>query len=351
MQRSRSSASLALWVLVAVSGASASCASAGDGPQRNPVGDSGTRDGGARDMALPGRDTGVPDPCATISCPPPQVCSGGRCVDAEADDDEDGYAASDDCDDRDPTVHPDAVETCDEKDNDCNLTIDDIAQTRTCMMSSTCGGEMECQGGVATCVTRDPMPETCNGEDDDCNGTPDDVSGDCSVGMGACARMGMRRCGMPDDCSVLPGLPVAETCNMTDDDCNGMVDDVPGGCGPPPECTPGAIEDLGGCGRCGTARRTCGADSRWGAMRCEGEGECMAGEERRGSCDDASGPCSRQICSASCRWGTECVLYAGNTCNHESGTNFRCCGAGRWQFCLPSCVWSTDCAACSGCGC
>jgi hypothetical protein len=41
-------------------------------------------------------------------------------------------------------------------------------------------------------------------------------------------------------CTVLPDarryccLPTTETCNQVDDDCNGVVDDVPGGCGTSP---------------------------------------------------------------------------------------------------------------------
>jgi hypothetical protein len=54
----------------------------------------------------------------------------------------------------------------------------------------------------------------------------------CTVGVGACRRMGMRVCsgiGM-STCNVMPGTPVAETCNGQDDNCNGMTDEMEAGC-------------------------------------------------------------------------------------------------------------------------
>ncbi|MFT6398728.1 MAG: hypothetical protein ACJAYU_003490 [Bradymonadia bacterium] len=103
------------------------------------------------------------------------------------------------------------------------------------------------------------------------------------------------------------------------------------------------------CGGNETRTRTCGGGCSWGAWSrwsgCAG-GECTPGATRAGAC----GSCSEQVCTASCGW-TACQLRAGNSCDWNEGTNWRCCGARSWQFCLSSCQWTTDCAVCSGCGC
>ncbi len=78
--------------------------------------------------------------------------------------------------------------------------------------------------------------ETCNGIDDDCDGVVDDDVSDvgqpCSTGRGACQRAGMTVCqGGAPVCGATPGLPVAETCNLIDDDCDGLADNDPADAG------------------------------------------------------------------------------------------------------------------------
>lgn len=67
--------------------------------------------------------------------------------------------------------------------------------------------------------------------------------------------------------------------------------------------------------------------------------------------------CSHKVCQSNCQW-SGCQLKAGNQCDWEAGTNWRCCAKSKWQYCLnPSqnnlgkCIWSPECVTCSGCGC
>jgi hypothetical protein len=50
----------------------------------------------------------------------PAIPGGCTLLDAPADDDGDGFVSTADCDDADPSVHPGALQFCDQKNNDCN---------------------------------------------------------------------------------------------------------------------------------------------------------------------------------------------------------------------------------------
>lgn len=70
----------------------------------------------------------------------------------------------------------------------------------------------------------------CDGTDNDCDGSADEAYQPqaTSCGVGACASTGVTSCvlGQVMD-SCLPGLPGAETCDGTDEDCDGTVDNPP----------------------------------------------------------------------------------------------------------------------------
>ena len=77
-----------------------------------------------------------------------------------------------------------------------------------------------------------PVAETCNESDDDCDMKSDETFttlGDaCTVGMGACIAMGHLACniaGSGVSCDVQPGAPTSETCDGTDEDCDGKIDE------------------------------------------------------------------------------------------------------------------------------
>ena len=118
-------------------------------------------------------------------------------------------------------------------------------------------------------------------------------------------------------------------------------------------CSTGATEEQD-CGNCGLQTRTCGNDCTWGGFgTCQAQGSCAPGERRDCMCstyNTTTHCCGEEVCTNSCQWGT-CQLKSNATCDWEAGTNFRCCGASKWEYCLGDCNWSGNCASCSGCGC
>jgi len=98
----------------------------------------------------------------------------------------------------------------------------------------------ECQLGIATCINGqfgtcvgyiNPVDEVCNGLDDDCDGLSDeifDLGEVCSVGVGECARQGVRVCSvdkLSSVCNVVAGQPSDEVCDLKDNDCDGLTDE------------------------------------------------------------------------------------------------------------------------------
>ncbi len=95
--------------------------------------------------------------------------------------------------------------------------------------------------------------ETCDGSDENCDGQTDDGVPLATCGLGICRSTGTT-C-QPSSCT--PGLPGVETCNGLDDDCNGFIDDDPDALCPGTdvctaqtdggaECAPPEVESDGG---------------------------------------------------------------------------------------------------------
>ena len=142
-----------------------------------------------------------------------------------------------DCNDNDELVHPNAVEACNGKDENCNGQIDEGLTMTTTWPDVDKDGYGAINGAPATgcsstsrasnnkdCNDADPKihpgtAEICNGFDDNCDGKVDEgVQIRC--GTGWCARYGPT-C---DPSLCMPGQPIVETCNYFDDDCDGVDD-------------------------------------------------------------------------------------------------------------------------------
>jgi hypothetical protein len=169
-----------------------------------------------------------------------------------------GYVTNDDdCDDADATVFPGATEVCNDKDDDCDGTVDEgvtttyYADTDQDGFGDANATTQACsvpQGYVTNdddCDDSDPAihpgaTEVCNGKDDDCDGAVDEgvkttfYADTDQDGFGN-ANATIEACSAPqgyvnndDDCddsnaAIHPGA--TEVCNGKDDDCDGTVDE------------------------------------------------------------------------------------------------------------------------------
>ena len=224
-----------------------------------------------------------------------------------------------------------AVETtCDSLDNDCDGQTDEgpvgggscFAGTGACQASGT----FACVAGTVTCnaVPGTPSNELCNGLDDNCNGTTDEgftVGPACTVGVGACARVGSSVCkadGTGTQCSAVAGAASAEVCNGVDDDCDGATDEANAtGC-----TVYYQDQDLDGYGNTGASACLCAPNATYGATV-------------GGDCDDTNAavrPGATEICNGrddDCDGSTDEGILAGAACTVGTGAcqasgNFAC---------------------------
>jgi len=169
-----------------------------------------------------------------------------------------GYADnSSDCDDTDSAINPGATETCDGADNDCDGSTDEGVQTTyyedadsdSYGNSSSTRDACSRPSGYVTDATdcddtnssvNPGASEACDGTDNDCDGSIDDgltfttyfedgdsdTYGNVSVSTSACAVPTGYVSNSSDcddtDSSVNPAA--SETCDGTDNDCDGTVD-------------------------------------------------------------------------------------------------------------------------------
>ena len=141
----------------------------------------------------------------------------------------------------------------------CTCTAQSAGQTRPCQLSNPqglCTGVESCEPSVGWtgCTAAMPAAETCNGSDDNCDGAVDeglDNIEPCTnsvPGVGACP--GLKQCLGAGGLVCDAPEPQVESCNSLDDDCDGVVDD---GFKDP---ATGKYVSVANCGGCGNA---CGA--------------------------------------------------------------------------------------------
>jgi len=181
--------------------------------------------------------------------------------------DGDGYDHTIDCDDRDPTVHPGAVELCDSLDNDCDGLVDEGC--------GSTGGEVDCADGIDNdgdglidCADRD-----CT-HDPACGITGTDADGDGFDDTVDCDDY---------DASIFPGAP--EVCDGLDNNCNGVADE---GCGATGETDCADGRDNDGDGLIDCADRDCVHDPACSGAATDADGDGFDDAAFGGTdCDDS----------------------------------------------------------------
>ncbi len=196
-----------------------------------------------------------------------------------------------------------STETCNSIDDDCDGNTDESVATM-----GPCGSAVgECREGVLSCVMgtfqcvggRSSVPEICDGRDNDCDGSTDEGNPGggvaCGTDTGIC-ELGMTRC-MGGALICVGGVaPEVESCDGSDNDCDGLVDEGnPGGggsCGSTDvgECEFGAEACVGGTlvcrGATGPSAEICdGLDNDCDGSTDEGNPESGA------PCGDSTGEC------------------------------------------------------------
>ncbi|MGH1342701.1 MAG: hypothetical protein ACRBN8_14165 [Nannocystales bacterium] len=252
-----------------------------------------------------GASTSEGSTTSATSAPETDGDDAGAGEDTQTGTDADTDAPAPECDAEDPAV------TCYDGDPD------------TLNVGSCQAGTQACEDEVWSECNEQVLPEreSCNGEDDDCDGEtdegcecvpdqtescyegPDDTEGvgQCSAGALACED------GTWSECSGQV-VPDVETCNGSDDDCDGDVDE---GCdclpGETQSCYPGPAGTLN-VGACGGGEQTCNGSGAWGP--CLGS-VVPEPESCNGSDDDCDGVADELDEAATCDTGQDGLCGAG----------------------------------------
>jgi hypothetical protein len=139
-----------------------------------------------------------------------------------------GYVAiSGDCNDNDNSVHPNAPEVCDGKDNDCNGQVDEGLPSFTYYLDADADGFGDASASIITCSPTAPTGFVSNSSD--CDDTKklyqdNDHDGYGSITLVACGGVLVNTDCNDNNVNIHPSL--SEICgNGIDDNCDGQIDE------------------------------------------------------------------------------------------------------------------------------
>lgn len=266
-----------------------------------------------------------------------------------------------DCDDADPARHPDAGETCNAIDDDCDGVVDGLSvRTTECERTAgLCAGSrhlaadcqagewLSCEAGGRYPITFRPEEVWCDGRDEDCDGVVDDspTQVTCALRLGVCGAAPVPACvsGSWSACDYGAQYELQEaTCDGLDNDCDGLTD------GADSDVQAPACElSVGVCSGSTKPPSACGA-SGWATCTSAQYGPQFEGRESRcdgldNDCDGLTDAQDSDLGAALCE--NQVGVCAGST--HVPGE----CDVATWHSCaisrLPN-TWQAIEARCDG---